>query len=68
MTVAHLTNTPLPDVWSKFTLGMICRTLARGQAIMPLLNPFAGSGEEQGAVTDPAAIRAMAAGLGIKRA
>lgn len=67
MTAAHITNTPLPDVWDRFTLGMLARTIARSQSVMPLLNPLAGAGGDDGPITDPDAIRTLAAGFGVKR-
>jgi hypothetical protein len=67
MTTAILTNTPLPTVWDTFTIGLICRVMKAAPTVVPLLNPFAASGDDDKPITDPDTIRAMAAGLGVAR-
>lgn len=63
MVLAITTNTPLPMLF-EFTIGQLVRYVKRIDKIMPLLNPFAGL-EGDKPITDPAAIRQLAKGMGI---
>ena len=67
MSLAIVTNTPVDRCW-KFTLGQVCRYCASIPAVLPLINPMAGGGEDkQEVMTDPNQIRAFAHSVGLKR-
>jgi hypothetical protein len=66
MLAAHLSNTPLPTVWDRYTLGMLMRIVGSADAVMPLINPYAVPEEKP--ITDGWAARAFAEAHGLRRA
>lgn len=41
--VAHLSRTPLPMVWDRFTLSDVCRVASYSSSVLPFLNSLAGA-------------------------